>query len=171
MGRVSSESIEKFHAFLDSLPEEARNKCALCNDTLTHIVKRGEVATGVGTATATRLLADRINETAAPQDRVEGNQLRNRVQYNEGKAKCGNSANSQQDLIGRIDQEQEEEEPEMPAIAQKQRPDLHVVKMSMAKRFGEIAITQLERIEKDDPEREATLNRVIEWCRKQITSK
>lgn len=45
-----------------------------------------------GTATVTRILAEKVNDGAAPQDQVSGNQLRNRVQYGEGKVKCGNSA-------------------------------------------------------------------------------
>ena len=49
--------------------------------------------TGAGTATVTRVLAEHINEGAADGDVVSGSALRSRVQYNEGKVKCGNSAN------------------------------------------------------------------------------
>jgi len=62
MPRVSQESINRLNAFIDSLPPEARNKCALCNETLVHLVKTAEVESGAGTATVTRALADRINE-------------------------------------------------------------------------------------------------------------
>jgi len=61
MPRVSQETISKLNDFLDSLPEAARAKCALCNETLTHIVKTAEAQTGAGTATVTKGLADRIN--------------------------------------------------------------------------------------------------------------
>lgn len=64
------------------------------SDTLTHWVKQAEVASGAGTATVMRVLAEKINENAAPGDVVSGKQLRDRVQYNEGKVKCGNSANN-----------------------------------------------------------------------------
>jgi len=37
-----------------------------------------------GTATVTRALAERINKTAAPQDVVTGNALRERVRQREG---------------------------------------------------------------------------------------
>ena len=62
MPRVSKEALDKLQAFFDALPEEARSKCALCNETLTHIVKTAEVETGAGTATVTRELANRIND-------------------------------------------------------------------------------------------------------------
>lgn len=62
------------------LDKEARSKCALCNETLTHIVKMAEVASGAGTATVTRELAARMNENAAPLDRVTPDQLRGRAQ-------------------------------------------------------------------------------------------
>lgn len=61
MPRVSQETISKLNDFLDSLPEAVRAKCALCNETLTHIVKQAEVHAGVGTATVTKGLASRIN--------------------------------------------------------------------------------------------------------------
>ena len=80
MPRVSKETLEKLKAFVDSLPLEAMNKCALCVDTLTHLEKTAEVKTGAPTATVTRVFADKINETAAPGDRVNDQQLRRRVQ-------------------------------------------------------------------------------------------
>ena len=63
---------------------KARSKCALCNETLTHIVKMAEVASGAGTATVTRELAARMNENAAPLDRVTPDQLRDRVRRQDG---------------------------------------------------------------------------------------
>ena len=62
MPRVSQDTIKKLNAFIDSLPEAARSKCALCSETLTHITKMAEVETGAGTATVTRVLANRINK-------------------------------------------------------------------------------------------------------------
>lgn len=79
MGRVSSKTIEKLNAFMDSLPIEARNKCSICNDTLTHIVKQAEAQVGVGTMTVAKALADKINNGAAPQDVVSADALRERV--------------------------------------------------------------------------------------------
>jgi len=83
MGRVSQETLEKLSAFIESLPEEARGKCAICNETLCHIVKQAEATIGAGTATVTRILAEKINENAAPQDRVEPGILRDRVRNKE----------------------------------------------------------------------------------------
>jgi len=83
MSRVSAESLEKLIAFIDSLGDECRNKCALCTETLTHITKTAEAQTGAGTATVTRVLADKINETAAPMDKVSGESLRGRVRQKE----------------------------------------------------------------------------------------
>jgi len=79
MSRVTQETLNKLHAFLDSLDPEVKGKCALCNETLTHIVKMAEVQTGAGTATVTRELAARVNEGAAPGDVVSGEKLRLKV--------------------------------------------------------------------------------------------
>lgn len=79
MAAVSAEAIRKLHEFIESLPEEARSKCSLCNQTLTHIVKQAEAQTGAGTRTVTRMLAEKINETAAPADQVTPEGLRQRA--------------------------------------------------------------------------------------------
>ncbi len=79
MAAVSTEAIRKLHEFIESLPEEARSKCSLCNQTLTHIVKQAEAQTGAGTRTVTRMLAEKINETAAPADQVTPEGLRQRA--------------------------------------------------------------------------------------------
>jgi len=84
MARVSQEVLDKLQAFIDALPVEARNKCALCNETLTHLVKTAEVETGAGTATVTRELANRINENAAAGDRVSDQALKQKVMRHEG---------------------------------------------------------------------------------------
>jgi len=95
MGRVSAGTIKKLTAFIDSLPEEAKGKCSLCNETLVHIVKQAEAQTGAGTATVTRALADNINEDALPQDKVSSSSLRNKIVNTERDAKsiCANNAN------------------------------------------------------------------------------
>ena len=81
MPRVSKETIAKLNDFICALPEEAKGKCALCNQTLVHIVKQAESQTGAGTATVTRALADDINKTAAPLDRVVARSLEKKVHY------------------------------------------------------------------------------------------
>lgn len=85
MGRVSPDTLEKLSAFFDSLPAEQKNKCAICNETLTHIVKTAEARVGAGTATITRMIAERVNESAAPQDKVSGEALVQRVRQKEGR--------------------------------------------------------------------------------------
>lgn len=84
MATVSAEAIRKLHEFIESLPEEARSKCSLCNQTLTHIVKQAEAQTGAGTRTVTRMLAEKINETAAPADQVTPEGLRQRARETAG---------------------------------------------------------------------------------------
>ncbi|NCC04833.1 MAG: hypothetical protein EOM37_12530 [Proteobacteria bacterium] len=89
MSRITAERIQRLKTFMDSLPDEARSKCSLCTTTLTHIVKQAEAETGVGTATVARALAEKINETALPADRVSGEQLRDRVRYQAGEKVSG----------------------------------------------------------------------------------
>lgn len=98
MGRVSAETIRRLNEFIDSLPEEARGKCALCNQTLTHIVMQAEAQIEAGKQTIVRALAEKINETAAPQDRVTPEALRQRVMEASGEKKriCSNGTNSDQ---------------------------------------------------------------------------
>lgn len=79
MGRVNAETIEKLNDFINSLPEEAKGKCAICNKTLVHIVKQAEAQTGAGTATVTMILAEKINENALPEDKVTPKALSNKV--------------------------------------------------------------------------------------------
>ncbi len=95
MSRVSEDTISKLNAFLESLPEEAKSKCVLCNEALTHLVKLAEVQTGAGTATVTKALSEKINENAKHGDYVSGDQLRGRVQRAEGII-CTNHADNSQ---------------------------------------------------------------------------
>ena len=101
MGRVSAETIEKLNDFISSLPEEAKSKCALCNETLVHIVKQAEVQTGAGTATVTRALSEEINTGAAPADVVSGSKLRDRVTQAERETNCGNPTDNNQEVQNR----------------------------------------------------------------------
>ena len=93
--RKYDDTLAKVRDFFGGLTGEAKNKCALCNETLTHIVKMAEVETGAGTATVTKVLAEQINEGAAPGDVVSANALRFRVRVLEGKRKSANGTDSQ----------------------------------------------------------------------------
>lgn len=84
MPRVSVNTIKKLNAFINSLPEDARNKCSLCNETLTHIVKMAEAQTGAGTLTVARALADKINKGEVPADRINSDTLGARVRRMDG---------------------------------------------------------------------------------------
>ena len=42
MPRVSEETLQRLQAFLDTLPDEARNKCALCKRLL-HLGQAGQL--------------------------------------------------------------------------------------------------------------------------------
>lgn len=92
MSRPTAEQLQRLQAFFDTLPEDQKGKCSLCNETLTHIVKQAEAEAGVGTATAARVLAEQINETARPSDRVSGDQLRDRVRRSAGEKLSGRTA-------------------------------------------------------------------------------
>jgi len=96
MPRVSPETLKKLTDFINSLSEDVKNKCSLCNTTLTDLVKKAEVQTGAGTATVTRVLAERINKTAAPGDRVSERSLVDKVRNVEGKRIIDNVNNKQQ---------------------------------------------------------------------------
>ena len=85
MSRVAKDVLKKLADFLDNLPSNVRGKCALCNETLTHIVKQAETQTGAPMATVTKAIADSHNETAASMDKVSGSVLQDRVRRNEGK--------------------------------------------------------------------------------------
>ena len=79
MSRVSRETLDKLQAFFDTLEPEVMSKCALCNKTLTHIVKQAEVQTGAGTLTVARGIAERVNKDSAPEDRINDTSLMQRV--------------------------------------------------------------------------------------------
>lgn len=116
MARVSKETIKKLNEFFDTLPTDARNKCALCNETLTHIVKLAEAQTGAPTATVTRELASRVNDGAAPGDVVSGERLRDRVRVNSGEKVSGTESqinNPAPEPATEIDDFEDPPEPEL----------------------------------------------------------
>ena len=154
MPRVSQESLEKLKAFVDSLPTEAMGKCALCVDTLTHLTKTAEVETGAPTATVTRVFAEKINEDAAPGDRVSGEALRQRTLENSGEKKriCSNGTNK----------------PQHNPLARKEELEGAKNQCTEAYQFETIAISQLRRIRKDDPDRVGALTRVKKWIESQL---
>jgi hypothetical protein len=96
--KVTQETIDKLEAFIATLPTEAKNKCSLCNQALVHLVGKTMAETGAPQSTVCRCLADSINETAAPLDKVNGKKLKDKVDYHTKgkKVKCGNSENKNQ---------------------------------------------------------------------------
>jgi len=83
MSRVKQDVVDQVRELIALLPIEAKSKCALCNETLTHIVKQIEVQANAPMRTVCRELADQINETAAPGDRVSVDALQDRVRTKE----------------------------------------------------------------------------------------
>jgi hypothetical protein len=154
MPRVSSETLRALAELLDSIPPEAKSKCALCNETLTHIVKQAEAQTGAGTATVTRMLADRINESAAPGDRVSENALRHRVQYADSDI-CPNRANnSEPSLVCSVGSDGTENK--KPIVAE--RTDHEV-----AMRYAKMAIADLRQIRNYHHDWKEALNFIETW--------
>ena len=145
MPRVSEETLEKLQAFIDSLPAEARSKCALCNETLTHIVKRAEVETGAGTATVARVIADKLNEDAAPQDRVTPRALDRRVR--------------------RVDESivpKREDNPE--PKGGKDEPERGRYEVAM--KYARMAVLTLENIQDTHPDKADAIAYVQDWINK-----
>lgn len=158
MARVTQEQLQKLNDFIDSLPSEARSKCALCNETLTHIVKTAEAQIGAGTATVTRALADRLNDGAAPGDRVSGEQLRGRVRQRE----CNRNSSGHSDQI--------KPAPEAPVDKSgTASPAEHRLnRYCFTMQYVDMAINQLKNIKKDDPRRVEALHRVKEWVEQEL---
>ena len=191
MGKYD-DTLAKIRDFFDGLTGEAKSKCALCNETLTHIVKMAEVETGAGTATVTKVLAEQLNEGAAEGDKVNGNALRVRVQHHEGKTKCRIPAN--------------EENPDAPTVKPGDNGDIvreverkvragksvREAAGEVADNFGKnpetvrkaynrvgdparasqafdivgFAIAQLQRLNRDDPKCEEALLKLETWIQK-----
>jgi hypothetical protein len=174
MGRIAPDTLDKLSAFIESLPEEARGKCALCNETLVHIVKKAEAETGAGTATVTRALAEKINDGAVPGDRVSSRALDRRVRRMEDPKipKRDNKSNSVEE------KPKSEPKPNPPRElfpdAEPRRPPPLVPPpkpselATEANQFATMAITNLERIRKDDPKKANALLRVKGWINTQL---
>lgn len=122
MGKYE-DAINAVRAFFGELPADAKKKCSLCNETLTHIVKLAEVETGAGTATVTRVLAEEINEGAADGDKVSAKALDSKVRYHEGR-KSRHFADNSQNPIG----------PPVPVVTSCDKPE-------------EIAVAVAEKVE------------------------
>lgn len=153
MARVTAVQLYRLQAFFDTLPADQKGKCALCNETLVHIVKQAEAEIGVGTATATKVLAEQINETALPADRVTAGQLRDRVRRSAGEKESGRTAQIKE--TDRL----------RPRGEIKDVVAAHFKKgtESRALRFAEQAIGVLENIADDDPDRAEAFGLVASW--------
>tara|TARA_B100000614_G_scaffold262369_2_gene295499 strand:- start:490 stop:963 length:474 start_codon:yes stop_codon:yes gene_type:complete len=147
MPRVTQESLSKLTVFLDTLPKEARNKCALCNETLTHIVKTAEAETGAPQSTVANEMANRLNDEAAPADQVTGNALNQRVRQKAGEKKR-NLSNGQNKARPK---------------KKKRSKSKGRCKPAEAMQLAVKAISQLKRISCVDPKRDAALNKVANW--------
>lgn len=173
MGRIAPDTLNKLSAFIESLPEEVRRKCALCNETLVHIVKKIEAETGAGTDTVTRALSNKINEGAATVDRVTPRALESRVRRME-KPIPANRGNKS-DLVEEAPKPESKADPQRELFpdAEPRRPPPLVPPpselASSAMQFATMAITNLERIQNDDPKKDDALNRVMEWIKNHRT--
>ncbi len=145
MGRVSQDTLKKLNAFIDSLPAEVKGKCALCNETLTHIVKKAEVETGAGAKTVCRAIVEEINEGAVPQDTVSTDKLVQRVRRHEGK-----------DIITKRNYN---DTPSTPKTN-----NHYAIRSSGAFFHADVAMSHLGSIMGYDKNAEAALAEVVEWC-------
>lgn len=96
MARVSKEKLIQLEEWFDEkMPNDLAYKCTLCNETLTHLTKMAEAEVGVGTATVTKMLAERINEHALEHEQVTGELLRQRALRKSGERtdKCADRTN------------------------------------------------------------------------------
>lgn len=90
MGRVAADAIERLSQIMAVLDGGDTKACRLCNETLTHNIKQIEANTGASERAVCEAIADKINETALPQDKVTGESLRQRVKQHDGsKARIG----------------------------------------------------------------------------------
>lgn len=151
MPRVNPDTLKKLNAFIDSLPDYVKEKCALCNETLTHIVKQAEAQTGAGTRTVCRAIADQHNAGVPEGDKVSEEALTQRVRQKEG-VKMSERHNNPPPPAHDLESESELEP--LPSFS------AHVTE---AMQYAVIAISQLTRIRKDDPERNSAFDRVINW--------
>lgn len=166
MMKVSQQTIAKLEDFLKDLPSEVWAKCSICNETLVHYVKKAEVETGSGTATVTRVLADKINESAAPGDKITGEQLRQRALRHTGERadKCADRTDKKEPVTWRCTICNREYPVTIEAC-----PDCDGSNgvVSHAMDFAASAISQLKRIRKDDPNREKAFLKIENYIAKQ----
>ncbi|MDX9788651.1 MAG: hypothetical protein RBT11_17875 [Desulfobacterales bacterium] len=163
--KVSQQTIAKLEDFLKDLPSEVWAKCSICNETLVHWAKKAEAETGAGTATVSKAIADKVNSDAAPGDKISSEALRQRiigkttdknlsVRYEQIKSK---PATWRCTICNR----------EYPATTET-CPDCDGSNgiVSYAMDFAASAISQLKRIEKSDPNREAAFLKVEAYIAK-----
>lgn len=93
MAKVTKKAKALLKEYIETLPDEETNKCTMCNETLTHLVKKAEAETKAPTATVARALAKKVNEGAAEVDKVNGKALLFRVRNHEGRRKVANGNN------------------------------------------------------------------------------
>jgi len=165
MGRVSQETTEKLKAFVESLPAgDAKKKCAVCNEALTHIVKQAEAQTGAPTLTVCRAIADEINDGAAPADVVTGEQLQDRVR----------NKTTDRNLSWRNAKINDLEKPAQVTV-NRETGEVYVdgkksglpPEYTTALFFAKTAVNHLKSIAADDPQRIEALDWVIDWCEQQ----
>lgn len=191
MGKYD-DTLQKIREFFDGLTGEAKSKCALCNETLTHIVKMAEVETGAGTATVTKVLAEQLNEGAVEGDKVSAKALDSRVRYHEGKDKVGNSGNLQNpdaptvkpgdsgDIVREVERKVRAGKSIREAaaeVAETHGKNTETVRKAY-NRVGDparasqafdivgFAIAQLERLNRNDPKCEEALLKLETWIQK-----
>ena len=141
MGKYD-DTLAKIRDFFDGLTGEAKSKCALCNETLTHIVKMAEVETGAGTATVTKVLAEQINDVAVEGDRVSEHTLRDRVRRHSG----------QKDESGRFAQKsQNQDAPTVKPVATCSIPEQVLEKVTQGKTVSQ-ASREVAEVTGKDPE-------------------
>ena len=192
MGKYE-DAINAVREFFGALPDDAKKKCSLCNETLTHIVKLAEVETGAGTATVTRVLAEQINDGAVDGDRVSGDALRFRVRNAEGQRKSANGTDSQNtgtptvpvgtggDIVEEINKKLSDgasvrTASEEVAAKTGKKPETvrkaysrsvgDPARASQAKNIVGFAIAQLERLSKNDPCWEEAIAKLENWIEK-----
>ena len=185
MSKPSQETLKRLNAFLDTLPTEAQNKCTLCTETLTHIVKTAEAQTGAPLATVTRELANRVNDGSAPSDKVSGEALRQRTLEMSGEKhrNCSNGTNktdtnSENDKEAGITNEPESKEcpicgsvypgdnehcPNKCEKGTAEKPEV-----LDARHFCFEAVGNLRSIPQNDPDKVTELIRVLDYIIEQI---
>ena len=87
MGKVSKEVVKAVIDEVDKLDEAVKDKCSLCNITLTDIVKRIEVSSNASVSTVCNTIAKVLNRSKSDGEKISAEALRQRVLNTEGKRK------------------------------------------------------------------------------------